>query len=348
MAQAATIDRRKLAGRQGWRAALAGMAVRVMPRNEVTVSRHAMACDFSITLPGETGGAVDAGIEAMDEIDRVEDLLSVYREESALSRLNGQAGGGPVAAGGELYRLLRMAAGLSLVTGRAFDPCCGALIRAWGFSGGPKRVPGPAELRAAMFASGVRHVEFDDGGQTIRFRRPGLEFNLGAFGKGYGIDCAVRRIWAGRGVRCALMQGGQSSLLGVGAPLDQGRGWQVVLDDPGRPGRALARVWLRDRAMGTSGAAHQFFEWRGRRYGHVLDPRSGWPAAELAGASAIARHAAEADAFSTAFFVLGPEGTRRVLAARPELGAILVHHDRSKAAQRVEILGAVEAEVLEA
>jgi thiamine biosynthesis lipoprotein len=305
-----------------------------------------MACDFSITLPGETAGAVDAGIEALDEVDRVEDLLSVYRPESGLSRLNAAAGAGPVAADAELYEVLRWAGRLNRLCEGAFDPCCQALVQAWGFYRGPKRVPGPEELRAALATSGVRQVSFSDERRSVQFARPGLAFNLGAFGKGYAIDAAVRRIWARRGVRCGLMQGGQSSLLAVGAPREQGRGWQVMVEDPCRAGVPLVRLWLRDRALGTSGAANQFFEAGGRRYGHVLDPRSGWPAGGLAGATAIARHAAEADALSTAFFVLGAEGTRRILAARPDWGAVLVHHETTTAAARVEILGAVEAEVL--
>jgi thiamine biosynthesis lipoprotein len=318
-----------------------------MGRNEVTIARRAMACDFSVTLPGETRGAVDAGMEALDEVDRVEELLSVYRPESGLSRLNAAgAAARPEAVDAELYEVLRWAARLSRVCEGAFDPCCHALVRAWGFYRGPKRVPAPEELRAALAASGVRQVEFEDAGRTVRLARPGLGFNLGAFGKGYAIDAAVRRMWARWGVRCGLMQGGQSSLLAVGAPAGQRRGWQVMVEDPGRAGVPLVRVWLRDRALGTSGAANQFFVAGGRRYGHVLDPRSGWPAGGLAGASAIARHAAEADALSTAFFVLGAEGTRRILAARPDWGAVLVHHETTKTGPRVEILGAVEAEVL--
>ena len=101
MALAATVDRRRWLGQEGVRSAVAGLAPRRMPCQEVTIARRAMACDFSITLPGETAGAVDAGIEALDEVDRVEDLLSVYRPESGLSRLNAAAGAGPVAADAE-------------------------------------------------------------------------------------------------------------------------------------------------------------------------------------------------------------------------------------------------------
>jgi len=120
------------------------------------------------------------------------------------------------------------------------------------------------------------------------------------------------------------MQGGQSSLKAVGAPPDDPRGWPVAIGDPHRPGRAVATVWLKNRALGASGAAKQYFIEGGRRYGHVLDPRTGWPADQLASASALASSAAEADALSTAFFVMGVEGTRQYCRRHPEAGAVLV------------------------
>jgi len=305
-------------------------------RAEVAIARRAMACDFSITLPGETRRAVDRGIAALDEVDRVEDLLSVYRTDSAISRLNA----GETVTCPELYGILREACRLSRLTGRAFDPAAGALSRVWGFLHPPHRVPPPAELADALARSGSHQVVFDDPRHAVTFATPGVEFNLGAFGKGYAIDRALQPL------RSAFMQGGRSSIKGVGAPPRDARGWQVVLADPEDDRRPLARLWLRDRAIGTSGDAYQFFVAGGDRYGHILDPRTGRPPCRLASASAICHSAAQADALSTAFYVMGVDGTRDFLRRHPDVGAVLVRPLAECKGPRVVVLGAARVEVL--
>lgn len=311
-----------------------------VPVQELIIARRAMACEFSVTFPSDCRSAVDAGCAALDEVERLEEKLSAYIEDSDLSRLNRSATERPVPVDAEVYAVLRSAWKVSALTGGAFDAAAGALVKAWGFYRGPRRVPTPHERAAALAASGSAHVEFDDNRRTVRFRRSSLEFNLGSIGKGYAIDRALQRIQAEFGVRSALMQGGQSSLKGIGAC------WTVAIACPKRPGRTVARVRLRDRALGTSGAANQFFVHQGRRYGHVLDPRTGWPAHGLFSASGIARTATEADALSTAFFVLGVDGTRRFCREHPDIGAVLVVPGETReAAPDVVVTGTVDAEV---
>lgn len=309
---------------------------------EVTIARRAMACEFTVTIPAGRGGEVAAGCAALDEVERLEETLSVYRDQSAVSALNRQAAAGPVRVDGELYGLLRAAAALSAATGGAFDAASGALVDVWGFFRGPNRVPDETALAAALAACGSRHILFDDREQSVRFARPGLWLSLGGIGKGFAIDRALERVRSGHAVRAAFMQGGQSSLKGIGAPAGQPRGWAVDIQIPGPAGRAAARVWLRDRALGTSGAGHRFFVEGGRRFGHVLDPRTGRPAGQLLAASAVARTALEADALSTAFFVLGVEGTRRFCARHRQVSAILI------APHKAILLGDADMEVLDA
>jgi thiamine biosynthesis lipoprotein len=301
-------------------------------QSELTVARRAMACEFSVLFPSGTPGAVDAGMAALDEIDRLEQRLSVFISDSEVSRLNR----GEPAVAQDIYDLLRFAVILSRATGGAFDAATGALLRAWGFQGGPRRVPPEPERLAALAASGSAHVRLDEHRRTVTFDRPGVAFNLGAIGKGYAIDRGVRMLARDFGVRAALVGGGQSSLRAIGAPPREPLGWQVALGEP-----AIARVHLRDRALGTSGASNQFFESGGRRWGHILDPRTGWPAARLTSASVLAKTAAEADALSTAFFVMGAEAARQFCLRRPGIGAVIVH-----SGSRVEVINAPEVEVL--
>lgn len=296
------------------------------------VARRAMACEFSILFPARTRNPVDAACAALDEVDRLENLLSVYRDDSELSRLNhGAAPERQTTV--ELAAILRLACRISTATGGGFDPATAALVRLWRLH----MVPPAEAVEAARAAGGSRHV---------CFRRPGLvsyrrrvEFDLGAFGKGYAIDQAIRLMWNGFQVRAALMQAGRSSLFGLGVPPGERRGWAVDIGDPEGGTRSVARVWLRNRAMGTSGAAHQFFVENGRRYGHILDPRTGWPAEGLLSATAVAPRAAEADALSTAFYVLGTEWVREFCEARRDVGAVLVER------RGTVVLGAVDVEV---
>jgi thiamine biosynthesis lipoprotein len=315
---------------------------------ELTVARRAMACEFSLVFPAAGASMVEAGCAALDEVERQEELLSIYQEDSELSRLNRSAAEQPVRVLPEVYRFLRLAVGLSETTGGAFDPTAGALVKAWGFYQGPKLVPAVEQHSAALAASGFRNVRFDDQQHTVTYLRRGLEINPGAIGKGYAIDRAIRGIRRWNGTGPALMQGGQSSVLALGAPPDDPRGWTVAIGNPCRPDHAVACVLLRNRALGTSGAANQYFVHEGRRYGHILDPRTGYPAHKLLSATAVAASAAEADALSTAFYVLGVDGTREFLRTRPDLGAILIRPAKSgKNALDVIRIGAVQMEVLQ-
>lgn len=311
----------------------------------VTVSRQAMACTFCLVFPAGQARTVEAGYAALDEVERLEDKLSVFRPDSELSRINACASERPVPAGAEVFAVLETAARISAETGGAFDIASGALTRAWGFCQGPKRVPTERVRLAALEASGMANVELDREARTVRFLRRGVELNLGAIGKGFAIDRALELIQARYGTRSVLMHGGQSSIRAAGTPPGERGGWKVAVGDPFRPGRAIAAVRLHNRALGTSGAAHQSFVCNGRRYGHVLDVRTGLPAEKVAAATAIAPAAAEADALSTAFYVMGVEGTREYVRSHPGIAAILVTLPRARSAGAIIAFGLDASEI---
>ena len=292
----------------------------------LVVGREAMACRFEVAFnAGEVAGDTEVAVDALDLVDLVEERLSIYRPDSELSRINAAAAAGWVDVSADTWHLLARARELAAVTGGAFDLASGALVRAWGFQRREGRVPEPDALAAAVAASGMRHVELDDAGRRVRFLRPGVELNPGAIGKGWALDRALALL-ASRGVPSCLVHGGQSSVAarGTQGPAVGGRrGWRVGLRHPLRPGRRLATIALRDGALGTSGSGTQFFIDRGRRIGHILDPRTGLPAEGVVSATVIAASAADADALATALFVLGAAGLETVVAAGAS-GAILV------------------------
>jgi thiamine biosynthesis lipoprotein len=305
-------------------------------RKEITITRRAMACDFSLTFPAEERCALEAGCAALDEVERVEAKLSAYRQDSELTYMNRHAWETPVVVDQELFSVLTTSARLAAITGGAFDPAAGALIKAWGFFRPPRRVPSDAERQAALASCGMARVELDCLRRRVRYLCPDLEINLGGVGKGYAIDRAIESA----GARAVLVEGGQSSLRALGR-------WRVAIGDPFRPARAMAMVRLRDRALGTSAATHQHFFQGGRRYGHVLDPRTGWPAGTLASATAMAPTAAEADALSTAFFVMGVEGTRRYCREHRDIAAVLLTKPEPGRVPQLTVIGPADVEMLQ-
>ena len=294
-------------------------------RLEVCYARRAMACEFNVFLPPTTPEGMAAADAALDEIQEIEALLTVYSTGSLMSYVNQNAYPGPLRTDARIFQLLQRAAELTAITEGAFDIAAGALVKAWGFHTGPRRVPDEAELQEALARSGMRHVELDAVNQTVRYRAEGLEINLGAIGKGYAIDRAIQRMGKEYGVGSTLVQGGLSSMYALGAPSEDEEGWLVGIQSPFDPTRPVATVRLRDRALGTSATNRQYFETAGRRCGHILDPRTGRPAqTDLASATVLAADAATADGLSTAFYVMGLDKVRGFCHNHPDIAALLV------------------------
>jgi FAD:protein FMN transferase len=315
-----------------------------VPRGEgegghwIRVHRRAMACRFEITLSDEDARHVPAARAALDEVGRIEGALTVFRESSEVSGVNRDAGAGPVAVSPMLFGLLSLCRRLHEATGGAFDPTSASLSRAWGFLVREGRLPAPEEIEAARAAVGFDKVELDAGARTVRFHAPGVGLNFGSIGKGYALDLVAEQLKT-EGVPRALVSGGGSSVLAFGG----GAGFPVDVTSPCCPG-VLARLLMREGGLGTSGAGEQFFEKDGRRYGHVIDPRTGWPAEGVVSASAVARSAAEADALSTAFLVAGPELAASYCRTDPSVMALLVPEGESAGLLRIGEAEGVEVE----
>jgi len=283
-----------------------------------------MATTFEVLLPFGQAHNQLAAEEALDCIDDLEDQLSVYRDDSEVSRLNAMAVAGPVEVEPRLFELLEFSAHLTRQTQGAFDIATGALIKAWGFYKREGRVPSPIERSAAMAKTGTRFLAFDREKRTVRYLRPGLEINLGGIGKGYALDRGVELLAQDWRTASALLHGGTSSVRAIGTPPGQERGWPIAIKHPWDEKRRLGTIYLNGTALGTSAATFQHFEYNGRKLGHLLDPRTGWPAEGVEQVSVVAPTATEADALSTAFFVLGVEPTARFCQTRPDVGVIFL------------------------
>ena len=256
-----------------------------------------------ITAYASNGQAHPAINAAFDEIRRVDSVFSIHRPDSELSRVNANAHREAVSVSDELATLVLSALDVARDTGGAFDPTVGPLIQLWGFLWKEHRFPASNELAAARTHVGYRLVELDPRQHTIRFFTNGVSLDLNAIAKGYAVDCAIEKLRS-HGISNAMVRAG-GDLRVIGSPPGE-TAWTVQLEDPVKRGKRRS-IKLRDQALSTSGSYENFFIREGRRYSHLLDPRTGWPVEGIASCSVIGRTCTESDALSTALFVLGPD-----------------------------------------
>jgi len=289
-------------------------------------SRRAMGTVFSVQMPANvpTGKALAANV--LHEIDRLERILTIYDAESEVSRLNQLAHERPIRLCDEVLEVLSLAQRLSTQTDGAFDVTAGSFSKTWGFLERQPRVPSGEALAAAASVVGMAHARLDTTSRTLRFDTPGVEINLGSIGKGYALDRGAELLRR-ESVRAALLDAGRSSVLAIGHPPGDERGWLIGIADPRCPQSKIARIWLRDRALATSAASFQFIDHNGKRLGHIIDPRTGWPAVGIESATVLAPTAAEADALSTAFYIMGVDAARALCTSHPDISAIMMPAD---------------------
>jgi FAD:protein FMN transferase len=242
----------------------------------IRLETTAMACQWAVVMNPGVARQVMTASDALDIVHQLEDQLTVYRDDSELMRINRNAGDAPQPVESGLFQLLLQCRRWRDETDGAFDPTSGPLIQLWRDCRTAGRIPTPVEIRQVLERVGIERVEFDEQAQSVRFPRSGFAFDLGAVGKGYAIDQAAAHLRR-EGLEDFLVHGGHSSLYAAGDHAGHD-GWPVGIRNPLFTEERYATLLLKDRGMSTSGSNIQYFRHSGRRYGHILDPRTGWPA----------------------------------------------------------------------
>jgi thiamine biosynthesis lipoprotein len=264
---------------------------------------------FRDTLP-------EVARQAAGCIQEVEEELSDFIPGSLISRINSAAGGGrsleltPHTA--NVFRLSQR--GFTLSSG-AFDPTVGPLVKLWGFRSRTNEtaLPSPNDIAAALDRVGWLHLQWE-GSDGAALSRSGMWLDFGAVGKGYGVDVAFDQLRANDCADFMVNLGG--NLRCAGSARQSRKGWAVAVRDPFLPygrGSVGTLTLSSGRATATSGRYEKFVEIGGRRYAHVIDPRTGYPVKGMAQVTVVADSAAEADVLSTALFVLGMEAGTAML-----------------------------------
>jgi len=262
--------------------------------------------------------AIEEAFAAIAEVDR---LMSNYRSDSELTYVNMSAAGTSVEVSEPMLRVLEAARKISADSSGAFDVTVGPLVKLWGFFDKRPHVPTDAELAAVRPLVDYRNVLVDLRQHTVRFTRPGVEIDLGGIAKGFAVEVAAG-VLRRHGLSGFVDAGGNQYMLG---PPPGKRQWAIGVKDPDAPGRLLGVVDVLDGSVSTSANDSNFLVAEGRRYGHLLDPRSLRPSTASESATIVSRDGTLADAMSKVAFLLGPKNGIALIDSYPDMAGAIAY-----------------------
>lgn len=278
-----------------------------------------MGTSIEVELWSEDSSVGQAAIDAvMDEMHRIDRLMSPYKENSELSLINREAANGPVRVGDEMMRLLNSAQHFSKLSDGAFDITFASVGRLFDYR---ERIrPSDAQLALARAAIGYRNLQLDLKAGTVQFGKPGMCIDLGGFAKGYAVDNATRLLRE-RGIAHAnVSAGGDSRVIGD----RRGRPWMIGVRDPQRADKIIAMLPLVDTSISTSGDYERYFDEDGVRYHHLIDPATGKSPDGVRSVTILAADGLTSEAYSKMVFVLGLERGLQLIDAQQGIDAVIV------------------------
>ena len=302
-------------------------------------SRVSMACTYTVVVYGTDPKQLPLiTTAALDEVDRIDGLMSNYKTESPLSQINREAGEHAVLVEPELFRFLERCVRYSQQSDGAFDVTVGPLMKAWGFFRGEARIPWSFELWGVLRKVGYQQLRMDASQRTIQFARSGMELDLGGIAKGYAVDRVVELLKEQR-IERAFVSAGGSTLYGLGAPPDS-PGWEVKVQDPlapHDPKKSATTLLLNNKCLSVSGNYEKFFKVRGVTYSHIMDPRTGRPVENMLSVAVVTQNGTDGDALDNAFYVQGVEKGKALLPLYPGIEVLFFLPDGEKAWKMVRL-----------
>ncbi len=282
-----------------------------------------MGTRITVEVWAEDRGQADKAIDAvLQEMRHIDDSMSTYKPTSEVSQVNDKAADGPMHISKELFDLLIKAKEYSVITDGAFDITYASVGYMYDFR---KHVrPDEAQIAKALPAVNYLHVILDPKNQTVQFSQKGVRIDLGGIAKGYSVDRGIDVLKSLGFTRAYVGAGGDSRIMGdrFGEP------WVVGIRDPMKgEGNVIARIPLVDAAISTSGDYERFFEEKGVRYHHIIDPHTGHSASKVRSATVIGPYATRTDGLSKTAFVLGPDKAMEIYNRLDDIDAIIVKLD---------------------
>jgi len=290
--------------------------------------------DTEVYVQAHGWGAKKAALQALEAMKEIDARLNKFSADSELDLINQAAGLKPVVVSDWTFGVIQQAVQIAEMTQGAFDPTIGPLMAVWGFgSAGEQKIPTPEAVEIAKELVDYQNVILDSTKQTVYLSRKGMVLDLGGIAKGYAVDQAVS-ILKESNISSALVSAG-GNIYTIGRKKDDSP-WQIGVRDPSDKGKIVGYIQLENQAIDTSGDYERFFWADGKKYTHILDPRTGYPVQGVSGGTVIMPRAVQADALATAVIVLGAEKGLELIEQLNGLGLIIAADGRLVLSNKME------------
>ena len=281
-----------------------------------------MGTRIAVDLWHDDAAKGEAAIDAvMTEMRRIDALMSHYKPDSQISKINAHAAEEAVVVDVELFDLLKQALHFSEITDGAFDITYASVGYLYDYRRHVR--PTDEQIRGALPGVNFRHLHLDAAMHSVRFERAGMRIDLGGIGKGYAVDRGIGILQSLGVAHAEVTAGGDARIIGD----HMGKPWIVGIRHPDDRTKVVTRIPLIDTAMSTSGDYERYFDEDGVRYHHIIDPRSGHSASRVRSATILGLTATQTDGLSKTAFVLGPEQALEIINRLPEFDAVFIAND---------------------
>jgi len=277
---------------------------------------------FDISIVAKDSSTASQKIEeVIAEITRIENLISDWKPDSQISEVNQNAGIRPVKVDREVFELTQRAIKLSEITKGGFDISFAAMDRIWKFDGSMTEMPSAEAIKKSVEKVGYRNIILDSVQSTIFLKIKGMKIGFGALGEGYATD-KCRAMMIAQGINAGIING--SGDMSTWGKQPNGSPWKIGITNPFKPERLLGVVSLEQEAVTTSGSYEKFVVFNGKRYSHIINPATGYPATGLCSVTIFGPNAENANGLSTSIMVLGEKDGLILLSKFPKYSCLMI------------------------
>ncbi|MGY3211576.1 FAD:protein FMN transferase [Mucilaginibacter sp. HD30] len=281
-----------------------------------------MGARWDFTIVAKDSLTAEQNIDTcIAEVSRIENLISDWIPATQVSQVNSNAGVVPVKVSAEVFELTKRALHLSQITGGAFDITFAAMDRIWKFDGSMTEMPGPEAIKRSVEKVGYKNIFLDSVNSTIYLKLKGMKIGFGALGEGYAAD-RCRSMMLARGIRAGIVNG--SGDMSTWGKQPNGKFWTIGITNPAKTTELIKVVALKQGSVVTSGSYEKFVEFNGKRYSHIINPKTGYPATGLTSVTIFGPSAEAANGFSTSMMVLGKDAALKFIKQFPAFKYLII------------------------
>ncbi|OPB93918.1 thiamine biosynthesis protein ApbE [Elizabethkingia occulta] len=281
-----------------------------------------MGSRFQITLVDKDSISAERNIDkAVAEITRIENLISEWRPETQISQVNQNAGIKPIKVDKEVFDLTKKGIYFSKLTDGAFDISIVAMDKIWKFDDSMDELPSEQAIKESVRHVGYQNIILDSTNSTIFLKNPGMKIGFGSIGKGYAAD-KTRDLMKSMGVKAGIIDA--SGDISTWGTQPDGKPWAIGINNPFNDHKMAAVLYFKENAVTTSGSYEKYAEIHGKRYSHIMNPKTGYPSTGLTSVTITGPNATMANGFSTSIMVLGEKEGLKLLKQFPEYHYLLI------------------------